>query len=216
VNRGPGESFGGPLKEPLDGEQDPLAALRAGHPGPFEAFVASHTSRLMAFFLRSGASPIEAEDLVQELFLKLFQQSQHYESQGRFFPYVLRVARNAWIDRVRRSSVRGAQSLAETEDRAGPGNVEWAQSREVDPGTSAGRREQLATLRLAWSSLPEPQRLVFELGVLQERSYLEISEILDVPVGTVKSRMFYALRRLRGQAEASSGGQRSSDSEGRR
>jgi RNA polymerase sigma-70 factor (ECF subfamily) len=193
------------LKEPSDGEQDPLAALRAGHPGPFEAFVVSETPRLMAFFARLGASQVEAEDLVQELFLKLFQQAQHYEHQGRFVPYVLRVARNAWIDRVRRRAVRvdearpsgSAPAREDADTELAESDVAWAASREADPSASAAQREQVAALRRAWCALPEHHRLVFELGVLQERSYQEIGELLDVPVGTVKSRMFYALRKLR-------------------
>ena len=195
------------LKDPWYGDEDPLLALRAGRPEPFETFVSRATPQLVAFFARLGAPATEAEDLVQELFLKLFQHAHtSYKAQGRFAPFVFRVARNAWIDRVRRVRARAEGPPQGMGPGTGPGAGEpadeaqaWAEaeSHEPDPAVRVGRREEVATLRRAWSELPEHHRLVFELGVLQERSYAEISEALDVPVGTVKSRMFYALRKLR-------------------
>ena len=65
-----------------------------------------------------------------------------------------------------------------------------------EPLQGLSRTEEVERLRVALASLPDHHRLVFELGVVQELPYAEIGEILEIPVGTVKSRMFHAVRKL--------------------
>ena len=176
------------LKDTWDSERDPLVSLRAGDPGPFEAFVTCETPTFLAFFGRLGATRGEAEDLAQEVFLKLFRTADNYRSRGRFAAYAFRVARNAWIDRRRRWA---GQPEVEAVDLAHQGGED------EEPGAGLARREEVARLRQALAALPEHHRLVFELGVVQELPYGEIAEALEIPVGTVKSRMFHAVRKLR-------------------
>ncbi|MCP3915652.1 MAG: RNA polymerase sigma factor [bacterium] len=190
------------MKETWDSERDPLAALRDGDPEPFEAFVVSATPAFLAFFGRLGASRAEAEDLVQEVFLKLFRTAPSYTQRGRFAAYAFRVARNGWIDRVRK---RGAEAeglgmpvASGGADEGRTSAIERAPATGTEePGSGLARREEAARLRAALARLPEHHRLVFELGVLQEMPYESIADTLEIPVGTVKSRMFHAVRKLR-------------------
>lgn len=181
-----------------DTDRDPLEALAAGERGPFEAFVASATPTFLGFFRRLGADEAEAEDLAQEVFLKLFRQARTYTPSGRFAPFAFRVARNAWIDRRRRAAVQ-VRGAGGEEAEGEPGAR--AEARFVDraplPEQILARREEAERVRAALRSLPEGQRLVFELGVVQELPYGEIGALLEIPEGTVKSRMFHAVRRLR-------------------
>ena len=176
--------------EPLD----PLAALREGDPAPFDRFVETEAATLIGFFRRLGADWAEAEDLAQDTFLKLYRSAPRYAARERFASYVFRVARNAWIDLGRRRSVR-------PEPAAGAGREPGPELRLVDQAPTPERltaaREEAGRLERALARLPEPQRLVFELGVLQELPYEQVGSALSVPVGTVKSRMFNAVRRLR-------------------
>jgi len=187
------------LKGSWDDERDPLAALRGGNRGPFEEFVRSEAGTLLRFFQRHGASLAEAEDLAQEVFLKLYRSAPTYSAQSRFSSYVLRVARNAWIDRRRRRAVRpegpsldeaaaGSASLLEILPATGP-----------EVGRGAEVREERERVQAALAHLPESHAVVVELALVQGRPYAEISELLGIPVGTVKSRVFHALRKLREQ-----------------
>ena len=175
--------------------RDPLSALRAGDPAPFEEFVRCQTRTLFAFFRSRGASPTRAEDLTQEVFLKLFRSAARYRPEERFAAYCFRVARNVWIDDCRRTGVRldpasgrGDEQETGLEGLAGPAS---------DPLRELVLQEDDRRLRELLRQLPESHRGVFELAVLGELSYPEIGSILSIPVGTVKSRMFYAVRRLR-------------------
>lgn len=200
------------LNDCWDGESDPLAALEEGRRGPFEAFVEAETPRFLAFFQRLGARRAEAEDLTQETFLKLFRMATahtepsasgapgHYHAEGRFIGYAFRVARNAWIDRTRRSwtSATGpAATHGAGVDEARDLAIATAPSAEPAPEAAATRLEESSRVRAAVEALPETHRAVFELGVMEELPYATISEALEIPVGTVKSRMHTAVRRIR-------------------
>lgn len=191
-----------------DDDGDPLAALRAGDPVPFEEFVRAEATTLFAFFQRLGADLHEAEDLTQDVFVKLYRTADRYAPSERFTAFCFRVARNAWIDRRRRVALRPralGQGGAEDDSRRAPGEA-VVRSEELggvrrEPAPSIpdalSVAEDARRLRRALAELSEHHRVVFELGALQELSYAEVGSLLDVPVGTVKSRMFYALRRLR-------------------
>ena len=178
--------------------RDPLAALGAGDPGPFEDFVRSYARRFYHYFRRLGAGPHRAEDLTQEVFLKLHERAHRYQPEKRFRAFCFSVARNQWIDDCRRRGVRpDGRSLEaavgeprRAAESPGPRPAE-------DPFERAALRDEDRRVRAALEELGEGHRAVFELGVIEELPYPEIAEILDIPVGTVKSRMFHAVRKLR-------------------
>ncbi len=180
-----------------EGERDPLAALAAGDPGPFEELVRTEVTTFLGFFQRLGADPEEARDLTQEVFLKLFQHARRYRRSERFAAFAFRVARNAWVDRTRRRALRSGSSprSGAVSDERDP--LELVADAAPDAGEKLATSEVSRRLHAALATLTDGHRCVFELGVLQELGYREVSEILGIPVGTVKSRMFHAVRRLR-------------------
>lgn len=178
---------------------DPLLALQQGDAGPFEIFVDTHSRTLIAFFKSRGASLTRAEDLAQEVYVRLFRHARRYTPQERFQAYCFRVARNVWIDDLRRGGIRlEAEGTGGEEDLA----IEEPVAPAVDPLAQLAGAEEEQVLRRRMEVLPDGQRSVFELAVLGELSYGEIADVLDIPVGTVKSRMFHAVRRLRAVYEA--------------
>jgi RNA polymerase sigma factor (sigma-70 family) len=190
-------------QDPGEHTPDPLTALLAGDPGPFEGFVASETPHLLAYFHHLGAAHAEAEDLVQDTLFKLFQSARQYQPDGRFRGYAYRIARNAWIDRARRNARAPRWVDVGQGDQAttGSGSTEVVESahdkRAAGPDAALERSEESGRFARALAALPEGQRLAFELGVVRELPYTEVADALDVPVGTVKSRVFNAVRRLR-------------------
>ena len=181
-------------------DPDPLEALREGDPGPFEAFAPEGLAALTGFFRRKGAGHQEAEDLSQEVLMRLVQHASTYEPRERFAAYVFRVARNAWIDGRRRQAARPVLTAMGSEGDGEPRPE--PQDPAVGPQAMAETADEAERIRLAVGELSVAHREVFELGVVQELPYAEISSLLEIPVGTVKSRMFHALRALRSLLEA--------------
>jgi RNA polymerase sigma-70 factor (ECF subfamily) len=166
---------------------------------------------MLQFFYRLCWDRDRAEDLVQDLFLKLMVGSRHYEPEGRMSTFVYRVATNLWIDHYRQQRPRPRlQSFDQVllPDDDSPSMPQFA-GPDVPPPQELADNEERAAMRAAIERLTEPHRLVFELAVYQERPYQEISELLNIPVGTVKSRMHNAVAALKqmlaGSADESSG-----------
>lgn len=170
---------------------DPLLALQAGNAVPFEDFVRLHARTLVAFFRQQGAGLTRAEDLAQEVFLKLYQSAERYEAKERFAAYCFRLARNTWIDDCRRSSARSEPGVERESVVAEPPGEPF------DPGAALALEEEDRRVADLLAKLAPTHREVFELAVLGELDYGEIGALLSIPVGTVKSRMFHAVRRLR-------------------
>lgn len=187
------------MRESWDGDRDPLAALASGQPQLFEDFVTTETGSLLGFFRRLGAGTVEAEDLVQETILKLFRAAKNYQSVGRFEAYAVRAARNVWVDSLRRSSVREQAGSAADEDA--PQALDQVAGSEPEPFYGLAMEERSELLLQAVGRLDELHREAFELGVMQGLPYAEVSLVLGVPVGTVKSRVYHAVKRLREDLE---------------
>ncbi len=185
------------MKGSWDDERDPLSALRRGDRGLFEEFVQREKGTLLGFFQRLGAELWEAEDLAQEVFLKLYRAAPSYEPQSKFSSYVLRSARNAWIDRRRRRAAR-VEGLSLDAGTDGESELLERLPADLPPvGWAADLRERQAEVRAAIRQLPAGHLEVIELAFFQMLPYSEISRLLDIPVGTVKSRVHHAVRKLR-------------------
>jgi len=167
---------------------DLLVRFQAGDSAAFDQLVAEMAPRLKGYFLRQGAQAVTAEDLTQHVFLRVFQARRRYKPSGRLDSYLLRIAHNLWIDSRRRKRFFAVgDDLPDAEDpHMGP----------IEQAEVTDRAEQL---HLALAELDADQRELLELALLQRLPYQEVAEILDIPVGTVKSRVFYSLRKLRDQ-----------------
>ncbi len=190
-----------------DPEVDYLARYRDGEPQAFRQLVDAYRERMLQFFYRLCWDRDRAEDLAQELFLKLILASKRYRPEGRMSTFVYRVATNLWIDHYRQQRPRPRffsfdQVVLPGDDA--PTTVDFAGS-DAPPPQQLADGEERAALRRALERLTEPHRLVFELAVYQERPYGEISELLGIPVGTVKSRMHNAVAALKQLLAATAG-----------
>ena len=149
--------------------------------------VKRHEKMLLNFFARSGVQ-YDCEDLVQQTFLRLYRYRTRYVATAKVTTFLFLLARQVWIDELRRRKRHErlvAGLAAEPQPAmAGAGAAEATASGEMD-------------LARALASLPEGLRQVVELGVYQDLPYAEVGAILGIPVGTVKSRMFNALAKLR-------------------
>jgi RNA polymerase sigma factor (sigma-70 family) len=126
----------------------------------------------------------EAEDLTQEIFLKIFKALRTFDRRANFQTWLISISRNLCIDHYR--SVRKER---ETIDRDVDANELTPESREIGPVAALEQRDRVALLRQALASLPETLRTAVLMRDIQELSYQEIADKLRLPEGTVKSRI---------------------------
>ena len=137
---------------------------------------------LLNFFWRQGVSSSEGEDLVQETYLRLWKHRRDYRPSAKLSTFLFLMARQVRIDALRRQNRRASR-----EENWGK-DLPTVQC----PGDSV--REDV---RWAVAQLSDPLRETVELGVFQDLPYAEVAEVLGIPVGTVKSRMSNALKKLK-------------------
>ena len=138
------------------------------------------------------------EDLAQEAFARLYAKRHQYEPAARFSTYLWRVAMNLCYDELRRLKRRPETSLdADSLDTDEPFSILDAHaSVETTPDTEIHSREQAELVREALQKLPEHYRAVIVLRHYEDLKFREIADVLDIPEGTVKSRMAEGLQQL--------------------
>ena len=194
---------------------DYLARYRDGDAQAFRELVDAYRERMLQFFYRLCWDRDRSEDLVQELFIKLITGSRRYRPEGRMSTFVYRVATNLWIDHYRAQRPRPRMfSYDQAVHPEGDGPAWTFAGCDEAPTDELIDKEERAAMRRALERLTEPHRLVFELAVYQERPYSEISDLLGIPVGTVKSRMHNAVQALKDLMSAHSDAARGDEHNG--
>jgi len=165
-------------------DSDLLPRCRRGDEAAWRELVSRHTRRVFGLAYRFVGRVDEAEDLTQEVFVKVYQTLDRYRaSDGAFTSWLMAVARNQAIDQYRR---RRQEHLRRIED---PEVLEDAPSGEEGPLRSLEREERIRLVHRGLRALPAELREPLILFDLQGVSYEEIAGILAVPLGTVKSRI---------------------------
>jgi RNA polymerase sigma factor (sigma-70 family) len=174
---------------PLD-DRELVARARDGDADAFGALVARHQQAAFRVAWLIARDPGEAEDAVQEAFVKAWRAMPRFRAEAPFRPWILRIASNEARNRARSTRRRDALALREA---AAVGTGDAAPS----PEAAALSRDEAETLTHALDRLPERDRIVIAYRWLLDLSEAETAEILGVRLGTVKSRLSRALRRLR-------------------
>ena len=172
-----------------------MEAFRAGDAGAMGLLMERHKAALYGYLLRLTSRADAADDIFQEVFLKLIGNPTAYGERERLRAWLFTVARNAAMDRFRRESVRAELPLDGEEGRPGP--AETAPSSEPGPAEAFDNKAMGERIEAALASLSEEQREVFYLRHYSGLSFREIAEMLEVPIGTVLARMSRAAARLR-------------------
>ncbi len=170
-----------------------------GDEGSFEMLVERYEAPLLNFFFRLTRDRQAAEDLVQETFLRVVRSKGTYQVKASFRTFIYRIGRNLWIDRYRSAKCRPRtlsmnRPAGDEKDRSVDERFEGS---ELPPGANLEFAETRELLMKAIDGLPGTQREVFVLWLETGLKYAEISKILDIPVGTIKSRMHTAVHRLK-------------------
>jgi len=136
------------------------------------------------------------EDLTQEAFARVFGRRKNYEPTSKFSTFLWRVALNLCYDELRKINRRGEFSLDEPRADDDAPSLEVLDPTAPAPDGQLAARERAETVRRALLELSEPYRVVVVLRHYEGLKFREISDVLDIPEGTVKSRMAEALTQL--------------------
>jgi RNA polymerase sigma-70 factor (ECF subfamily) len=167
------------------GDGELIAAALAGHGEAFGVLVERYDRAVFHLCLRTMRDPEEARDCTQEAFFKAFRSLRTFKPDAKFSTWIFSIAYHACCDRLGRRKRYSDSEVGERAD-ASPGPAQIAQS-----------NDEARALRAAIDALPEKYRTVITLYHLQGRQYEEIAQVLDLPMGTVKTHLFRAKELLR-------------------
>jgi RNA polymerase sigma-70 factor, ECF subfamily len=163
-----------------------------GDPQAFSMLFDQFAPRVKSYMMRQGADPATAEELAQETLLTVWRKANLYSGdKGSATTWIFTIARNLRIDRLRREMAW--QELPE-------GHEEEASS-DALPDELVSEAERSKRVHAALAELPEDQHEVVTLSYLEGLSHSEIAERLNLPLGTVKSRMRLAYQKIREAVE---------------
>ncbi|MDX1493160.1 MAG: sigma-70 family RNA polymerase sigma factor [Longimicrobiales bacterium] len=168
-------------------------------PAGFEEEALPHLDAVYRFALRLSGAPDRAEDLVQETFLRAYRSWDQYTRGTAAKSWLFTICRNVFL-RGRERRKRHDEIVEENVDRAvgskNPVNPVWVSVIGVDPEGDFFDSIVDDKIIEAIEELPEEYRMAVILSDVEGLPYAEVAELLDVPVGTVKSRLFRGRRRL--------------------
>jgi RNA polymerase sigma-70 factor (ECF subfamily) len=177
-----------------------MHAFRDGNARAFELLLARHERKVWNFLRRSVGDQTLAEDLLQEVFLRVVKARAEWKGESKFTTWVYAIARNLCIDHARRAVHRDARSLdapTRPDDEAGETLHDRLAGDERDAEGRASDGQVRVRVEAAVADLPPDQREVFLLREVMDMPFAEIAVVVGAPEPTVKSRMRYALERLR-------------------
>ncbi|WP_395399890.1 RNA polymerase sigma factor RpoE [Pseudoduganella sp. UC29_106] len=176
-----------------EGDQLLVERARAGERAAFDLLVAKYQRRLMRLLARLLNDPAEAEDVVQETFIKAYRALRHFRGDAAFYTWLYRIgintAKNALLMRKRLAASSPVEPAVIKPDGGG----EEERLRDINTPESMLASKQIAqTVNAAMDALPIDLRTAIALREIEGLSYEEIAQIMGCPIGTVRSRIFRA------------------------
>jgi RNA polymerase sigma-70 factor, ECF subfamily len=171
---------------PADGDDRVLQRIASGDETALRALMARHQVRVFRFILRLVRNEAVAEELTNEVFLEVWRNAHNYRGAAKPQTWVLSIAHHRAVSSLRK---RREESL--DEDAAGT-----IADTDDDPETIAQKRDKSAIMRRAMEALSPEHREIIDLVYYHELSVAEVAEVVGIPENTVKTRMFYARKRL--------------------
>jgi RNA polymerase sigma-70 factor (ECF subfamily) len=177
-------------------DRELVAIAVNGFDGSFEELVRRYQRPIAAYVYRMVGNYESALDLTQEIFIKVYNSLSRYRAEFKFSTWIYKIAHNAAVDHLRRSSTREQSLVAGTESDSFELPIE---SSHLTPEQESERKERRGEIESVVRALPSNYRELIILRHSQDLSYEEIVEVTGLPLGTVKNRLVRAREMMRQQ-----------------
>jgi len=174
-------------------DEELMLAYRDGDAHAFEQLYLKHKGGLYRYFLRKCGNASIAEELFQDVWMKLINARERYEVKAKFATWLCQLAHNHFIDHYRKHSISASMNQNFQDDELE--NIPAGNNQQ--PEQQAEFQQQMETMLQLISELPDEQREAFLLREEAGMSLAEIAEVTGVNIETAKSRLRYAVNRLR-------------------
>ena len=171
-----------------------MARIGAGDHAAFRQLVEIHQHAVIGTVAKMLGNPSEAEDIAQQVFLRIWRNAKRYRPDAKFTTYIFTITRNLVFNETRR---RGRKKEVSSDAREENSNLRLADRADRQPDAELLQGELQLAVDAAIAALPESQRLAVVLRRYEQLSYEEIANVLELSISAVKSLLFRARTSLR-------------------
>jgi RNA polymerase sigma-70 factor, ECF subfamily len=194
IERGQGETPGAVP----DADADLMLRFQSGDEGAFAALVRRYQDRIVSLAYRYLASSADAEDLAQEVFLRVYRAKDSYRASAKFSTWIHRITANASLNQLRGAKARRSLSAPLGRDEGG---IEFEDEAAETPEAGLEKDELTRVLRRIVAELPERQRIAILLNKYEGLGYEEVAQAMEMSVTAVKSLLTRARVNIRERLE---------------
>lgn len=170
-----------------------MASYCQGQQDALRQLMSRYERELYLFLLRFTNDPASAEDVFQETFIQLHRIRGRFDASRRFKPWIYTIAANKARDQLRARKRKAEITLEAAETDEGGSLLDYLTDPVAEPVEIAGKKERTEAVQRIVENMPEHLKTVLLLGYFQGMAYKDIAKALDVPLGTVKSRLHTAV-----------------------
>jgi RNA polymerase sigma-70 factor, ECF subfamily len=175
-----------------------MELVKVGNYSAFDELYNRYSEPIRRFLFQMIWDQDTAEDYLQETFLRLYRARDRYEPTGKFSTFIFQIAKNYYLSQRRRLKACSEEVSLAQQDHDGRKPFENIHANErIEPEVHLIEEYRLFRIRQAIASLSDIQQMVFVLSHFEDMKYSEIAELLEIPIGTVKSRMHSAVNALK-------------------
>jgi len=178
-----------------------MVQVRAGVAGAFETLVERYQNRLVGILFHLVGNRDEAEDLCQEVFLRIYKARKGYRPRAKFSTWLFTIANNTALNHLRNKGRNPSVPMSGTDSQAVASVAQQLAGREGTPSAQMRQAELSDLVRAALAVLNEDQKLAVLLNKFEEMSYAEIADVMGRSPAAVKSLLARARNQLREQLE---------------
>lgn len=195
ANHGPSKPYRTQVPVNAKTDEQLLAEHLRGVPGAFDELVDRYFREVYGFLCRFVGNPTSAEDITQDAFVQVHLAADSFDASRSFRPWLYTIAANKARDHLRSRGRRKEHSLdATVGDEDGPQLLDRLEGADDAASSEIDGDERAQRVRELVEQMPDHLRLVLVLGYFQQMPYAEIADVLDIPLGTVKSRLHAAVQ----------------------
>lgn len=180
-----------------------MLQVKAGDESAFSYLVQKYRRPMVSFMYRMSHNSAAAEDLAQEVFLRVYRSRETYEASAKFTTWLYRIATNLAVNHARDTRHERPENMASLDEP----DEDTGKTIDVADGSATAeeqilKRERMAAIRQRVQALPERQRIAVLMHKYQQMDYRQIAEVLKLSESATKSLLFRAYETLRGQLKA--------------
>jgi len=181
----------------LDKEFDLVRKILDGDQRKFEQIIKIHERLVTHIVFRMVSDNVDREEICQEVFIKVYQNLSGFNFNAKLSTWIAKIAHNHCINHLRKHKLNLLDDMSHPDDNSEVQFTESLHTKSISPDTDSEQKDRAEIIKKEIEKLPEKYKIILTLYHMDELSYRDIGDAVDMPEGTVKSYLFRARKMLR-------------------